>query len=34
LLHAAHGHVLDALAPMRAVETITKDGWAAIVLRH
>jgi ribosomal protein L11 methyltransferase len=34
VLDAAHGHVLDALAPMRAVETITKDGWAAIVLRH
>jgi ribosomal protein L11 methyltransferase len=34
VLTAAHGHVLEALAPMRAVETITRDGWAAVLLRH
>jgi ribosomal protein L11 methyltransferase len=34
VLDQAHGHVLDALAPMAPVETLTKDGWAAVLLRH
>lgn len=34
VLAAGHGHVLEALAPMRAVETVTRDGWAAVLLRH
>ncbi len=34
VLESAHTHVLDALAPMRAVETVTKDGWAAVLLRY
>ena len=34
VLEHAHGHVLEALAPMKPVETVTKDGWAAVLLRH
>ena len=34
VLEQAHGHVLEALAPMKPVETVTKDGWAAVLLRH
>lgn len=34
VLERSHQHVLDALAPMRAVETLSKDGWSAILLRH
>ena len=34
VLAGAHGHVLDALTPMRPVETLTRDGWAAVLLRH
>ncbi|MFV0306700.1 MAG: 50S ribosomal protein L11 methyltransferase [Desertimonas sp.] len=33
ILAASHRHVLDALAPMRAVATVTKEGWAAVQLR-
>ncbi len=29
-----HEHVVTALAPLRAVETSTQDGWAAVLLRH
>lgn len=34
ILLASHGHVLEALAPMQAVDTISRDGWAAVLLRH
>jgi ribosomal protein L11 methyltransferase len=34
VLDGAHDHVLDALAPMRVIERLTRDGWAAVVLRH
>lgn len=34
VLEAAHAHVLEALLPMRPVETVTKDGWAGVLLRH
>ena len=34
ILEAAHDHVLDALAPMQVVERLTREGWAAVVLRH
>ena len=34
ILDAAHDHVLDALAPMQVVERLTREGWAAVVLRH
>ena len=30
----AHDHVVEALAPMQIVETITKEGWAALLARH
>jgi ribosomal protein L11 methyltransferase len=29
-----HQHVLDAVAPLVAVDTVTEDGWAAIALRN
>lgn len=34
VLTGAHGHVVDALAPMHVVDTVNLDGWAAITLRH
>lgn len=34
ILDNAHGHVLDALAPMQVVDRLTREGWAAVVLRH
>jgi ribosomal protein L11 methyltransferase len=34
ILEASHDHVVDALAPMRVVETAARDGWAALLLRH
>lgn len=34
VLADAHGRVLEALTPMRAVDTVTRDGWAAVLLRH
>ncbi len=34
VLDAAHQHVLDALAPMQVVDRLTRDGWAAVVVRH
>lgn len=34
ILAGAHGHVLEALAPMRVVATDTLDGWAAVTLAH
>lgn len=34
VLTNAHGHVLEALSPMRVVETVTRDGWAALLARH
>ncbi len=33
VLEHAHGHVIDALAPLRPVATDTLDGWAAVTLR-
>ena len=34
VLDGAYEHVVDALAPMQPVETITREGWAALLLRH
>lgn len=34
ILAAAHGHVLEALAPMQMVDRLTREGWVAVVLRH
>ena len=34
VLERAHDHVVDALAPMQVVDTVTREGWAAILLRH
>jgi ribosomal protein L11 methyltransferase len=34
VLDGAHDHVVDALAPMRVIERLTREGWAAVVLRH
>lgn len=34
ILAASHAHVLEALAPMQVVDTVTHDGWAAVQLRH
>ena len=34
LLTARAEHVVDALAPLRAVERRTKEGWTAITLRY
>lgn len=34
VLADAHGHVVDAFAPMQVVDRLTRDGWAAVVLRH
>jgi ribosomal protein L11 methyltransferase len=33
-LERAHDHVIEALAPMRVVERATREGWAALLLRH
>jgi ribosomal protein L11 methyltransferase len=34
VLDAAHDHVVAALAPMKVVRKITKEGWAALLARH
>jgi len=34
LLDSRYGHVAEALAPMRLVETEACQGWVALVLRH
>jgi ribosomal protein L11 methyltransferase len=34
ILESSHEHVIEALAPMRVVETIGREGWAALLLRH
>ena len=34
VLADAHDHVVAALAPMRVVDRLVREGWAAIVLRH
>lgn len=34
ILDAAHEHVLEALEPMQVVDHLTREGWAAVVLRH
>ncbi len=34
VLTGHYGHVIDALAPMRAVDHTSLDGWSAVVLRH
>lgn len=34
VLADGHDHVVAALAPMHVVETTTRDGWAALLLRH
>jgi ribosomal protein L11 methyltransferase len=34
VLADGHDHVLGALAPMQLVEKVTREGWAALLLRH
>ncbi len=34
VLESRHDHVAAALAPMRVVETATRESWAALLLRH
>ncbi len=34
ILAASHDHVIEALAPMRVVDTAVREGWAALLLRH
>jgi ribosomal protein L11 methyltransferase len=34
VLESAYDHVVDALAPMHLVQTIVREGWAALLLRH
>lgn len=34
ILAERHDHVVAALAPMRVVETATRENWAALLLRH
>jgi ribosomal protein L11 methyltransferase len=34
ILAESHAHVLDALAPLRAVHTETLDGWVAVTLER
>jgi ribosomal protein L11 methyltransferase len=34
VLADAHDHVVDALAPMQVVEKVTREGWAALLLRY
>ncbi len=34
VLERAHDHVVEALAPMHVVDTATREGWAALLIRH
>ena len=34
VLERNHNHVIEALAPMHVVDTITREGWAALLVRH
>jgi ribosomal protein L11 methyltransferase len=34
VLAASHDHVVEALAPMQVVETLTREGWAGLLLRR
>jgi ribosomal protein L11 methyltransferase len=34
VLATSHDHVVEALAPMQVVETLTREGWAGLLLRH
>ena len=34
VLTDGHDHVVAALAPMRVIETASRDGWSALTLRH
>jgi ribosomal protein L11 methyltransferase len=34
VLDGAYGHVVEAFQPMQLVEAITREGWAALLLRH
>ena len=34
VLDGAYEHIVTALAPMQLVDTITREGWAALLLRH
>jgi ribosomal protein L11 methyltransferase len=34
VLDGAFEHVVAALAPMRVIDRLTREGWAALVLRH
>lgn len=34
VLEGAHDHVLEALRPLRPVKTLTRERWAAVLLRH
>jgi ribosomal protein L11 methyltransferase len=34
VLDGGYDHIVDALAPMQVVEKLTREGWAALLLRH
>ncbi|MET0146988.1 MAG: 50S ribosomal protein L11 methyltransferase [Ilumatobacteraceae bacterium] len=34
VLDGGHDHVREALAPMEVVDVVTREGWAALLLRH
>ena len=34
VLEGANDHVREALMPMQIVETVTREGWAALLARH
>jgi len=34
VLDASRDHVIEALAPMRVVDTMVREGWAALLVRH
>ena len=34
VLEASHDHVVEALAPMRVVDSTVREAWAALLLRH
>jgi ribosomal protein L11 methyltransferase len=34
VLESAHAHVVEALQPMHVVDTLTREGWAALLVRH
>jgi ribosomal protein L11 methyltransferase len=34
VLDGKYDHVVDALTPMKVVDTVSREGWAALLLRH